>query len=166
MFVFHFVNYSFCVSRFAERVMFLSPEMRTWKIYLGRKWNEKEQCYENRRLKEFEYLERAKGKGITDLSNVRIHFDATKLKHMRELQRAVPLMKSLEDKIIGLDVPNPPYELLSLDLPYLENFKLNCFVEDDSHDDEAAGVYIFPQNHVPPPPLRCDICFFPAFVTT
>eukprot|EP00088_Acartia_fossae_P048478 TRINITY_DN5290_c0_g1_i6.p1 TRINITY_DN5290_c0_g1~~TRINITY_DN5290_c0_g1_i6.p1 ORF type:complete len:454 (-),score=52.19 TRINITY_DN5290_c0_g1_i6:312-1673(-) len=109
---------------FAERVVILCPEMRKWKIYIYRKWNEDERLYEVRGLKDFEYLEKAKAKGITDLPNVKIHFNAMEISNLNEFKSAVTLLKAWEDKIIGLDIRCWSIEILSLDLSNLERLTL------------------------------------------
>ena len=93
--------------------------MRQWKIYLGQNPDEAR--------KKFQYLERAKQKGITGLSNVKIYFDASHLIiPSEELNKEMlSLLTAWEDKIVGLDIKHGSYysHWVALDLPNLERLQ-------------------------------------------
>eukprot|EP00088_Acartia_fossae_P005467 TRINITY_DN12440_c0_g1_i1.p1 TRINITY_DN12440_c0_g1~~TRINITY_DN12440_c0_g1_i1.p1 ORF type:complete len:534 (+),score=70.43 TRINITY_DN12440_c0_g1_i1:46-1602(+) len=111
----------------AERVMYLSPEMRHWRIYLGLKYyyNPENDSEKYLVTKDFLPLKKAKAKGITDLSNVKIHFDTRHIEQARDLRKAIRFMAPWDNKIVGMVIRCFSKDLLSLlNLPNLEKLKL------------------------------------------
>ena len=111
--------------------------MRQWKM----------RCYDEGGLTDFDCLEKAKAKGYTCLSNVKIHFDATGITDLKEFERAMTMLKCWEDKIIGLDIKCLSTEVLSLDLPKLERLALIGPTGPSVESSECTAVAVEMMSH-------------------